>query len=341
MVAINESPHIGLDLAKYVESSKETKTPDEIAWDITYFSREAREAPFQQRVNAIVISLAKFEKLVKPESGLSTDLATYAVYQWAKQASPTIKFSMDAKSLAPQEVLEKLLPLVDFNPQSIMIWLSPKGQIYQEARVNIYQTIEVNGQKYIFFWSTPSSHTDKECLTFYQNLLRYAATEAPPLDDVETLRISPLPIQIPKAKSLTNFLDEQIPLPEVWKRIASGQIIKDTIGEFFIVRNLVLNEYNQIIGRKTEYENRVIGARLEMAVESRLNIELRSGIHGDLNQNALSELGTNFLMTTGRLLSEGTNLASTEKVHCGACGEYPKGQKFAPGFKCPKTSGND
>lgn len=341
MTAINESPHIGLDLAKYVENSKETKTPDEIAWDITYFSREARKAPFQQRANAIVISLDKFEKLVNPESGLSTDLATYSIYQWAKQASPAIKFSIDAKSPAPQEILERMLPLADFNPQSIMVWLSPRGQIYQEARINIYQVIEVNGQKYIFFWSTPSSHTDQECLIFHQNLLRYAATEAPPLDNAETLRISPLPIKIPKTKSLTNFLNEQIPLPEVWKGFARGQVIKDTIGEFFIVGNLVLNEYNQIIGRKTEYENRVIGARLEMAVESRLNIELRSGIHGDLNQNALSELGTNFFMTTGRLLSERNSFSSTEKVHCGACGEYPKGQKFTPGFKCPKTSRND
>jgi hypothetical protein len=340
MAAINESPHIGLDLTKYVENNKDTKTPDEIAWDVTYFSREARKAPFPKRANAIVISFDKFKKLVKPGSNLSTDLATYEVYQWAKQATPAITLSADSTSPLAQDILEKLLPLVDFNPQSIMIWLSPRGEIYQEARINVYQAVEVNGQKYLFFWSTPSLHTDQECLAFHQNLLPFAAVETDTFDDVEALRISPISIKIPKTESLTDFLDGQILLPEVWKEIANGQIIKDTLKEFLIVRGLVLNEYGQIICKKTEYQNRLIGARLEMAVQEKLNIELLSGIHGDLNQNALSEPGINFLMTTGRLLSE-KNLTSTESVHCGACSEYAKGQKFAPGFKCPKRSQNN
>jgi len=339
MVAINESPHIGLDLSKYVEWERRTKSPDEIAWDIAYFSREARKAPFAQRINAIVIGLDKFGELVKPESNLATDLATSEVFEWAKQTVPVISFSTDTNST--EDILNKMLPLVDFNPQSIMVWLSPKGEIYQEARINVYQTIEVNGQKYLFFWSMPSSNTDEECLTFYKNLLNYAAEEVSIAKDTEALRISPLPVQIPPGETLTDFLDKQIPLPEIWEEIASRKIIKDTITEFAAVRGLVLSEYDRIISRKTEYENLLVGARLEMAVKEMLNIELRSGAHGSLNQNALSELGTNHLLTTGRLFSEGANLSTRESVHCGACGEYAKGQKFAPGFKCTKRSQND
>lgn len=341
MVAINESPHIGLDLRNYVEGESKTKSQDEIAWDVAYFSREARKAPFVERTNAIVINLDKFGGLVNPKSNLATDLATSEIYEWAKKIAPSISFSADTPSPSTQDLLNKMLPLVDFNPRSVMVWISPKGEIYQEARINVYQVVEVDGQKYLFFWSAPSSNTDEECLTFSQNLSRFTATEPPVIEDVEVLRISPLPVQIPQGETLTGFLAGQIPLSGVWEQIASGQIIKDTVTEFATVRKLVLSEYGQIISQKNEYQNRVVGARLEMAVKEMLNIELRSGVHGSLNENALSEFGVNSLMTTGRLFSEGTSLSSREQVHCGACGEYARGQKFSPGFRCSKKSQND
>ena len=337
----NESPHFGLEIRNWQENPEERKGPadlETIAHQVVCFFREARKAPLQNRINPIAISLKEFSHLVKPNSDLSTNIATTAIYEWAKQDPPSIKIWTETNPPAVEEILEAIYCFRDSNPESIMIWISPKGRVYVEARINVYQTIEVNGSKYLFFWGIPSPHSDEECLEFSHKLLPYIKGEKTLYftNDVEELRINPLPLWVPAARSLTTFLNQQISLPEAWQAIASGQPIIDTLRELPEGKALVLERYEKIINAKTEAERRWVGSDLELAGQRRLNIALRRNAHGALYSSLFSDIPDfSFLDETGRLPQTTENLGSEKRIHCGGCGRYEKGTEFKPSEHCP------
>ncbi len=198
----NESPHFGLDI-----DVLKTATLEEASRHVVLFSREARNASFEQRVNPVVVSLAEFAKLVKPDSDLTTDIATAKIYFWAKNNIPTEKTTqiwLKSSSPTMEEILLQILLLPANNPDSIMFWVSPKGNDYQEARLNLYQVIMVNGRKYLFFWGIPTDHSDENCLVFVQKLCGSR------FKDAEDLRVNPFALQI--SENLVTFLQKNIAL---------------------------------------------------------------------------------------------------------------------------------
>jgi len=339
----NESPHIGLNTRNWKEGFGGPITREKITEQSIYFSREARQSPTKERTNPVVVSFSDFTKLVKTESILSTDIATTKIYDWAREQVPAIQIWTSSPTPTTEEVLKELVSLSDFNTGSSMVWISPKGEVYAEARINIYQTIEVNGKKYLFFWGIPTQHTDQQCFGFYRKLTALASEipEVQITNDAEDLRINPIPLQIPPDESFTSFFAKQIPLFDVWGSVANGQIIQKTIEEFAVGRPIIWAEYEAIMEAKTEYERRLVGARIENALQRQLAITLCPYAHGDLNSNFLANpSGINSLFTTGRLLSPLSNETSKERVHCGKCGQYQKGEKMETGFVCNQKSQN-
>lgn len=345
----NESPHYGLTIQNWQEDldgKVNPKDPKELTWDTTYFGREARNAPFNERVSPVVIGLSDFAKLVKPESNLSTDIATTKIYQWACKDSPSMKFWTEP-SPSPEEILKELLSFPDFNSGSVMVWISPKGTVYSEARVNLYQTIEVNKTKYLFFLGIPSNHTDEECLKFYHKLTPYAAEKTQILltNDVEELRINPVALKIFETNSLTGFFKDKLFHPEVWEVIANGQAIKDTLQDYERNKSIIDEHYDKIVEAKTENDFRRVGTLIELEMQRMGNYALLSNAHGGLYSSSLFDpnSGINLLLGINRFYQP-TNepkLNTETRVHCGECGRYRKGEKFSGNVSCPKSQRND
>lgn len=327
----NESPHRGLALENWQENLVEGKKPkdlDTIAWEVIYFSREARKGPLQNRINPVAVSLEKFYiDLVKTNSDLATDIATAAIYKWAEKDSPSIEIWTKSNPPASEEILEAMYSFRDFCPGSLMAWISPRGNIYTEARINIYQTIKVNGAKYVFFWSIPSQHSDKECLEFSHKLLPYIPENKMNYftDDVEELRINPLPLTVPNINSLTRFLNDKIYFPEVWQAIANGHPIIETLLELPDGRDLVQKRHQMILSAKTEIQRKRVGAELEIAIQERFQIELRGDAHGGLYSSDLSTTlfsGLDILQGNKSLTDNLTEKDETKYEHCGGCGQH-------------------
>lgn len=329
-------PEHALEISNWQHDTQGQRNPKDIetiAAQVVFFSREARDAPNVDRVNPIPISLADFSALVKPWSDLSTDIATYEIYKWATKDKPSIEIWTPSSQPRIEEILEAMYSFRNLNPGSTLFWISGKGKTYPEARINIYQTIKVNGEKYLFMWGIPSQHSDEECLVFNQRLSRYFDGDRKfhAIADVEDLRISPIPIRIPESvRSLTNFWEDQIPLPEVWQGITSGQIIVETIQELTKGEPLLRDKYLRILKARSEQERHQIGAEIERAVQDEFNIRLRDDGHGPLYSLQADNYITNWksLLGMSSYVRPQEILPSSKKEHCGACGRFRKGEEL-------------
>ncbi len=309
------------------------KDLETIAAQVVFFSREARNAPNIERVSPIPISLSEFSDLVKPDSDLSTDIATHEIYKWAVKDKSSIEIWTPSSPPKIEEILEAMYSFRNLNPGSVLVWISGKGKTYPEARINIYQTIKVNGEKYLFMWGIPSQHSDEECLVFNHRLSRYFDGERKfhTVADIEDLRVSPIPVRIPEiARPLTNFWEDQIPQLEVWTGIASGQIIVETIQELIKGKPLLRSKYQKILEARSEEERRQIGAEIEIAVQDEFDIRLRNDGHGPLYSLQADNYITNWrsLLGMSSYVRPQEIVSSSKKEHCGACGRFRKGEEL-------------
>jgi hypothetical protein len=332
-----ENPGFGLEIDRF-----KNVTPEEIARHLIYYSREVRNACSAKRTNPVVINEEKLAELADPESNLSTTIATVKIYEWFKKETPAIKIWTKSPTPSSEEILLEMLPFVDFCPGSIMIWISGKGEVYEDARVNLYQAIEVNGEKRLFFWSIPTENSDQECLEaacrLSPHVMGISANELLGITkDIETLRITPLPIWEPDTKSLTEFFSEHISLPEVWPQIRSGQILMEAIRELLAgQKGLVTNEvYQRIMAAQTYWEKVMIGSELEIRAMIIFGIELLSHRHGMLHLDALAEqsLGLGIGIGANRFLKTSESVSRGEYFHCGRC----KSGKVQEGETCPSN----
>ena len=300
------------------------QTITETASGLATLGTECNKAPFSERITTRPNKLASFGRLVVEGDFSPENVATSWIYEWAKGVKPSIQI-WTALPLNTEEIIEAMRPYIDFNPQSSMVWISPTlPGVYPEARINLYQVIEVNNETYVFSRSLCSHHTPEECVDMAKKFLPYSSgISLAEIDDSEILRATPLPIIIP-GKSAIEFFQKIVNIPGVWEAISSGKDLDD---------NKLTTRVSEEMGKKwgesialadTPCKQIAVGAAIERELAQRLERELMAG-HGPLYSQIFNQLasyeGFGFLL---------------EKRHCGAC--LDKGtEKFQPGEKCRKA----
>jgi hypothetical protein len=299
--------------------------------DLAAFANEANKAPFAERITTLPVRPNEFAKLIKPNDYSAENIATQRIYEWAEKTEPNIKI-WASSPISTGDILEAMRQYIDFNPQSSCIWISPPfAGKYPESRINWYQVIEVNGEIYLFRRHLPSPHSAKECLQMAKKLLSYSQSiPLAEISDPEMLRATPLPITIP-GRNPIDFLREVIDIPGVWKTISLGEDI-DRNKLTFEVAEEIKNEFaHRVAAAHTLCQQRLIGAEIEIYLQSRLGIVLMADGHGPLYSQTLNLLTSQpgFEFLSSLLSREGT------REHCGDCPDK-KGKKFAFGEKCQK-----
>lgn len=315
------------------------KEPEAITSDLASFAGEASTESIERRINAGVVGLKKFECLLQQNSQDPEDIATRQIYQWAQQDSPSLRITTCSTSPSDREILESMQDCLDINPQTMVLWLSPPLENhYKESRIIIYQTIEVNGKKFLFFRAICGKQTAKECLAIAEHLLQSSSQAEKTPDTItnpEKLRATPFLFLISGEESWINYLSRFIDMPAVWKTIANGEDLRNKGKALVIAQNIVDQNYQKIIYARS-FEEWTVGVKIEQALQKGLGITLQSGpcgtLYSDLNRPwaTIIPLGIN-------------NLFSSEKKakfikNCGACGKELN-QYMTKGDRCPYCNG--
>jgi len=318
------------------------KRPGEITQDAASFALEAGRRPLEKRINTAAVSVAEFEKLVKNDGRNPEDIATFGVYQWARESSAKIKIWTNSSPPTKNEILDGMFPFTDFNPGKVMVWLSPPLEgAYEESRIIIYQIIEVNNEKYLFLRGLCGNQTTAECLKIAQNLLPFVQLTGNPdkITDREQLRATPLSLLLPPNETYTGFFRQIINLPKVWAVIAQGEDLKEKKRLLSVAEQVVQRYYPLITKARTFDEQLRIGLILENTLARGLGSPLQSGpcglLYSELSARSLMRevLGVDLL---NRRFSAGEG---SKFIHnCGACGQSLK-RYMSKGDRCPHCGG--
>lgn len=319
------------------------KKPDQIGKDVASFALEAGKRPLEKRVNPVILETSAFGSLTKSESKEAEDIATGRILQWANNDTPAMEIWTEGAAFSEKETLEGLLSFADLNPGTVMIWISPPAaRKYSESRIVIYQTININSQKYLFFRAICSEYSDEECLKIAQELSGFISpgTILSSIGDTKTLRATPLPLSLPKNKSYTGFFGEFVNLPGVWEAIAKREDIREKIKALAVAEGIVETNYKSITEAKSYLDYWVVGSRIEKLLEEKMNFALRSGpcggLYSDLSFSSLAGVfGVEISAKNYLKGSEGTR----KFIHnCGACNRELK-RYMSKGDRCPYCGG--
>ena len=335
---MTSTERIAIDLVNW-----QNKNHQEIIEDIASFGLEAGKRPWEKRINPVAVSLADFSKLINKDSQNLEDIAALGVYQWASEDLPAVKIW--TKSLPPlsKEILDGMLPFADFNPGTVMVWISPPLEgIYKETRMVVYQTIEVNNEKYLFFRAICGDQTETECLKIAQELFFLAQPDknfSGLVVDLEQLRASPLELMLPKDETFTGFLSKIINMPKVWRAIANGEDLQEKKRALEPAEQIVQRNHQRITHAKTFDEQWEIGIRIERALQEKMGITLQSGACGTLYSNLSRSPLTELLWRGSLNRSLGSGRETSKFIHnCGACGKSLK-RYMSKGDCCPYCGG--
>lgn len=335
-----ESPTFAIDIGNW-----KGRTRNQVHQDIASVALEAAaDKPLSQRVNSVILEASAFGGLIKEKPANAEDIATKKIFLWAEKDIPATEIWTKSSPPGEKELLNSLCSFADLNPETVMVWLSPPiEKKYDEARLVIYQTIKVNGQKYLFFRAICSKHTTEECFEIARKLRPFVSPkEAPTLiANGEQLTATPLPILIPEKQSFSGFFRQFINLPEVWKAIAEGKDLKGKIEALEKTRGIVNSHYQSIIQANTFRQQWSIGAEIEQLIQREMQLTLRSGPCGELYSNLTStsifgifgvEINAQNLPVS--LGSEGGKMIR----NCGACGKALN-RYMKKGDRCPHCHG--
>lgn len=320
--------------------------PADIGSDIASFALEAGDRPLTERTNPVVLELTAFSKLVRRESRETEDVATKKILAWAETDTPAAEIWTTTSHPSEIEVLNALCDFADLNPGTIMVWVSPpKAGTYTESRIVAYQTIKINGQKYLFFRAVCSEHSTGECLEIAKQLSVFASpgTNPPLISNSGQLRATPLALTIPKEQTLTGFLSKTISgLPEVWKAIAKGNDLKEKIEALKVAVPIVDGFYDQIRQAESFIDQWEVGRGIEAEIKKMMGFRLRSGpcggLYSDLSSPSSGLTGIFGVGISARNYLN-VNEGSGKFIHnCGVCGKELK-RHMIKGDKCPYCSG--
>lgn len=323
-------------------SNWQGKPSNQIHQEVASFVLEAGDRPLGQRVNPVVLDNSVFGGLVKENSAGAEDVATERIFQWANNDTPATEIWTEGAAFSEKETLEGLLSFADLNPGTVMVWISPPAaKKYSESRIIIYQTININSQKHLFFRAICSEYSDEECLKIAQELSVSISpgTILSSISETETLRATPLPLSLPKNKSYTGFFGEFVNLPGVWEAIAKGEDIREKIKALAVAEGIVETNYKSITEAKNYFDYWVVGSRIEKLLEEKMNMTLKSGPCGGLYSDSPSPLRGIFGVEIFARNYSHTGEESSKFIHnCGACGRELK-RYMSKGDHCPYCGG--
>ncbi len=324
-------------------SNWQTKRVETIIQDTASFVLEAGNRSLEKRINPGVVSLTEFAFLLKKDSLDPEDIATVQIYRWANKNSPAIKIWTKSPSPTTSGIFEEILPFTDLNPGSVMIWLSsPLEGTYKESRIVVYQAVEINGQKYLFFRAICGTQNTDECLNIARQLSFFQDSDKnfDQITGPEHLRATPFSITIPPNETFTGFLRRFIDLPKVWETISKGEDLKEKKQALEEAGEIVQKNYQTITTALSFDQQWEIGRRLEESLQEKMGFGLKAGACGVLYSSLLYNSPLTELLQRGSLVySSKIGGEKSKFIHnCGACGKSLK-RYMSKGDRCPYCGG--
>lgn len=310
-----------------LSSWQKDKTLDQITADLASFSIEAGKTSPEKRINPVAISLESFGNLVKKNSLDLEDQATETIYNWAQTTRPSVRLWLN--ELSEKNVLVSMKDFVDVNPGNLCVWISPPlSGYYQESRVAVYQVVEANNQKFLFFRNICGSLSPEECYRLALGLKKFSPNENFIVNDPELLRSSPLLLDVP-GSSFLSFLSENIPGMSSWEEVKKGKDIDEKVNALKVASGILDESTYVAISRAMTLEEQIlIGRSIEIRLQERLGKGFSASSCGALYSGETTFLGLLGIKT--KVISE-----KTQRKHCGKCGKYGY---FLDGETCPYSS---
>lgn len=303
---------------------------EEVAEHIASVALEARDGPLEERVNVRVLSLETFQTLLKehPLRKTPEDRATRAIFDWAADTPSSLEIATKNPHPSAQELLQAMFSTRE-DPREVLIWISPpkKGK-YEEARIAVYETATINNQESLIFRAICGNQSQEECLEIANKL---SPTLIP---DSEELRATPLAVTIPANVHWLNFLNEHIPMSEVWGAIATGNDIEEKKKALGAAKEIIVKQY-QRIKKITPENHQDIGEEIEEELEELLGIELSNSACGDLYSSG--DAGFDYWENFWDYAFTGGENAKFIR-NCGACG-VSLNKYMTKGDRCPCCNG--
>lgn len=273
------------------------------------FPIEAGDKPFAERITVLSVPLKSFAKLKKPQSLASDDVATTKICDWAEHTRASVEIWTDSSS--QKEILQAMRDFIQINPGQVMVWISPKTKgIYPETRIGIYQVINVNSGKYLFFRTLCSNHSFEDCQKMAFVFKKDIVFESP-----EILRATPIPIVIPGDNPI-DYFSSIIKMPSVFEAIRKGADIRNNLRSLEQASGIITEEvYQRIQTAITFSQQRMLGQFIERQLQERSGTKLLNGTCGIL----YSSLYINPL--TPILGASVSNYEGGRRKHCGKCGK--------------------
>ena len=312
------------------------KTPLTIRGDLASFALEARAGKVEKRVNTGAVRFSDFSQLEKSDPLGPEDQATKQIIKWAREDIPSIEIRLSSPS--EEEILLAMSGSTEFNTQTMALWISPpKEGVYNESRFVFYQTLKVNGEKYLFFRALCGPQSSNECLSIAQTLISSSVSDRDyHIDDPEQLRATPLSFVITGVEPWTERLSKVIILPEVWRAIENGDDIKLKI-EALAAADKITDVYSPLISRALRFDHQRLGARIEGSLEKELGIKLTPGACGTLYSSFEPKTWAT-VIPLGLKSSSSLEKKSKFIRNCGACGKKLN-MNMSKGDRCPWCGG--
>jgi hypothetical protein len=109
---------------------------------------------------------------------------------------------------------------------NLVVWISPKSDIYEEGRLNI--NLPTANKDAFDPWGVPLLLNQKESFELGERLLQCGGISMDPINDVEHLREQPIGFKLASDKDWLITLKKMIPeMNEVWNSIEQGLVEKD------------------------------------------------------------------------------------------------------------------
>ena len=110
----------------------------------------------------------------------------------------------------------------------LIVWISPKSDIYEEGRLNIMLPKATNGELSLDPWGIPLKINEEASMEMANRLLESGGLSMDPIVDLESLRRQPVGFKLDKDKSWLAKCRELIPeLADVWDEIGVGGVEKN------------------------------------------------------------------------------------------------------------------